>query len=101
MLLCYLACATDSLQLGLRGLSDVSVNPARGCRAVGVASWMRAMTVGAHSFMGAAVPVLSLMSIRAVSTVCTAGYSGTAGSVAVALAAWVMPLYGGMLVDLL
>ena len=59
------------------------------------------MTVGTHSFVGAAVSVLSLVSIRAVPAVCTAGYSGTAGSVAVALATWVMSLYGGMLVDFL
>jgi hypothetical protein len=101
VLLCYFACATDSLQLGFRGLSDVSVDSARGCGAVGVTSWMRTMTVGTHSFVSAAVPVLSMVSIRSVTAVRTAGYSGTAGSVAVALAAWVMSLYGGMLVDFL
>ena len=59
------------------------------------------MTVGTHSFVGATVPILSLVSIRSVAAVRTAGYSGTAGSVAVALAAWVMSLYGGMLVNFL
>ena len=59
------------------------------------------MTVGALGFVGAAVPVLALVSIRAVSAVRTAGCSGAAGSVAVALAAWVVSLYGGMLVDFL
>jgi hypothetical protein len=60
---------------------------------------MRTMTVGTHSFVGATVPVLTLVSIRAVPAVCTAGYSGTAGSIAVALAAWVVTLYSMVLVD--
>ena len=79
----------------------MSVDPAGGCWAVGVASWMRAVTVGAHSFVGATISVLSLVSIRADPAVCAAGYLGTASSVAVALAAWVVSLYGRMLVDFL
>jgi hypothetical protein len=86
-LVCYFACATNNFQLVLCGFGDASVGPTRGCRAVGVAGWMWAMTVGALGFVGAAVPILTLVSIRAVSAMCTAGYSGAAGSVAVALAA--------------
>jgi hypothetical protein len=48
---------------------------------------MWAIIVSALSFVGAAVPILALVYICVVSTVCTAGYLGTAGSVAVALAA--------------
>ena len=77
----------------------MSVDPARGCGAVGVTSWMRAMAVGTHSFVGATVPVWSLVPICSVTTVCTTGYSGTAGSVTVALAAWVVALYSRVLVD--
>ena len=76
----------------------MSVDPARGCRAVGVASWVWAMTVGAHGFVGAVVPILSLVPICAVSTVYIAGYSGTAGSVAVGFTASVGSLYSGVLV---
>ena len=64
-----------------------------------MASWVWAMTVGAHSFVGADVPILSLVSICAVSTVYTAGYSGTVSSVAVGLAARVVSLYSRMFVD--
>ena len=87
VLVCYFTCATDSFQLVLCGFCDASVGPTRGCRAVGVAGWMWAMTVGALGFVGAAVPVLALVCICAVSAVCTAGCSGAACSVAVALAA--------------
>ena len=59
------------------------------------------MTVGTHSFVATTVPVLTLVSIRAITAVCTAGYLSTAGSVAVALAAWVMSLYSWVFVDLL
>ena len=59
------------------------------------------MTVGTHSFVGAAVPVLSLVSICAVSAVYTAGYLSAARSVTEALAAWVVPLYSRVFVDLL
>jgi hypothetical protein len=55
------------------------------------------MTVGAHGFVGAVVPILSLVSICAVSTVYIAGYSGTAGSVAVGFTASVGSLYSGCL----
>ena len=79
----------------------MSMNPSRGCRAVGVTGWMRAMTVGTHSFVGAAVPVLSLVSICAVSAVYTTGYLSAARSVTVTLTAWVVPLYGRVFVDLL
>jgi len=51
--------------------------------------------------MGAVVPILSLVSICAVTAVYAAGYLGASGSVAVALTAWVMSLYSGMLVDFL
>jgi hypothetical protein len=64
-----------------------------------VTSWMRTIAVGTHSFVGATVPILSLVSVHSVTAVRTAGYLGTAGSVAVALAAWVMSLYSRMLVD--
>jgi hypothetical protein len=74
---------------------------ARGCREIGVTGWMGTMAVGTHSFVGAAVSVLSLVSVRTITVLHTAGYSSAAGSVAVALAAWVMSLYGGMLVDFL
>jgi hypothetical protein len=99
VLLCYSACATDGLQFILCRLSNVSVDPARGCGAVGVTSWMRAMAVGTHSFVGATVPVWSLVPICSVTTVCTTGYSGAAGGVTVALAAWVVALYSRVLVD--
>ena len=79
----------------------MSTNSTRGSRAVRVASWIRAVTVSTHSFVGAVVPILSLVSICAISAVCTTGYSGAAGSVAEALAAWVVPLYGWVFVDLL
>ena len=87
VLVCYFACATDSFQLVLCGFCDASVGPTRGCRAVGVASWMWAMTVGALGFVGAAVPMLALVSIYTVSAVSTAGCLGAAGSIAVALVA--------------
>jgi hypothetical protein len=51
--------------------------------------------------MGAVVPILSLVSICAVTAVYAADYLGTAGSVAVALTSRVMSLYSGMLVDFL
>ena len=57
------------------------------------------MTIGTRSFVRAALPVLSLVSVRTITALHTAGYLGAAGSVAVALAAWVMSLYSGMLVD--
>jgi hypothetical protein len=95
----YFACAADSFQLSRCRLSYVSVYSARGCRAVGVASWVRAMTVGTHSFVGAVVPILPLVSIRAVPTVYTAGYFSAARSVAVALTAWVVALYSRVFVD--
>ena len=75
--------------------------PTRGCRAVRVARWVRAVTVGTRRFVGAAVPILSLVSVCAVTAVRTAGYPGTVGDVAVSLAAWVMSLYSGTFVDFL
>jgi hypothetical protein len=51
--------------------------------------------------MGAVVPILSLVSICAVTAVYAAGYLGASGSVAVTLTAWVMSLYSRMLVDFL
>ena len=65
----------------------MSVDLGRGCQAVGVTSWIRTMTVGTHSFVGATVPILSLVSICLVAAVRTAGYLCIEGSVAVALAA--------------
>jgi hypothetical protein len=62
---------------------------------------MWAMAVGARCFVRAIVPILSLVSICAVTAVYAAGYLGASSSVAVALAAWVMSLYGGMLVNFL
>jgi hypothetical protein len=100
VLLCYSACTANGFKLSLRGLADVSRNPTRGCRAVGMASWVRAMAVGTHSFVWAAL-VLPLVSVRTITALHTAGYSGAAGSVAVSLTAWVMSLYGWMFVDLL
>jgi hypothetical protein len=101
VLLCYLICPADGFELSLRGLADVSMNPTRGCRAVGMASWVWAMTVGTHSFVWEALSVLSLVSVRTITAMHTAGYPGAAGSVAVSLAAWVMSLYGWMFVDFL
>jgi VIT1/CCC1 family predicted Fe2+/Mn2+ transporter len=71
----------------------VSVDPAGSHRAVGVASWVRALAVGALSLVGAIVPVLSFVPICTVSAVHAACYLGTVGCVAVALAAWVVALY--------
>ena len=87
VLVCYFSYAIDSFQLVLCRFCDASIGPTRGCRVVSIASWMWAITVSTLSFVGAAVPVLALVCICAVSAVCTAGCSGAAGSVAVALAA--------------
>jgi hypothetical protein len=70
----------------------MSTHPARGSRAVGVTSWVWAMAVSTLGFMRTVVPIEPLVPICAVPAVCTAGYSGTAGDVAVLLAAWVMSL---------
>jgi hypothetical protein len=64
----------------------VSVDPAGGHRAVGMASWVWALAVGALSFVGAVVPILSFVPICAISAVHAACYSGAAGRVTVALA---------------
>ena len=77
----------------------MSVDPARGCRAVGVASWVWSVAVGAHGFVGAVGPIRSLVPVCAVSAVHAARYLGASGSVTVALAAWVVALYGRVLVD--
>jgi hypothetical protein len=77
----------------------VSVDPSWRCRAVRVASWVWAMAIGTPGFVGAVVPMLSLVFVSAVPAVYTAGYSGTARRVAVTLAAWVVPLYSGVFVD--
>jgi len=77
----------------------VSVDPARGCRAVGVASWVWSVAVGAHGSVGAIVPILSVVSVCAVSAVHAARYLGAPGSVTIALAAWVVALDGRVLID--
>jgi VIT1/CCC1 family predicted Fe2+/Mn2+ transporter len=77
----------------------VSVDPAGSHWAVGVASWVRALAVGALSLVGAIVPILSFVPICTVSAVHAACYSGTAGCVAVALAAWVVALYRRVFVN--
>ena len=87
VLLCYPTCLADGFKLGLRGLADVSMDPTRGCRAVRIASWVRAVTVGTHSFVRAALPIMSLVSVCTITALHTAGYLGAAGSVAVSLAA--------------
>lgn len=99
VLLCYSACTADSFKLSLRGLADVSMSPTGGCRAVRMAGWVGAMAVGTHGFVGAAFPILSLVPVRTITALHTAGYSRAAGSVAVSLAAWVMSLYSWMFVD--
>jgi hypothetical protein len=77
----------------------VSVDPAGSHRAVSVASWVRALAVGALSFVGAVVLILSFVPICAISAVHAACYSGTAGRVTVALATWVVTLYSRVFVD--
>jgi hypothetical protein len=71
----------------------VSVYPAGGCWAVCVASWVWALAISTLGFMGAVVPVWAFVPVCAISTVHAACYSGAAGNVAVALAAWVVSLY--------
>ena len=77
----------------------MSVYPAGGCRAVCVASWVWAVAISTLGFVGAVVPIGSFVPVCAISTVHTACYSGAAGSVAVALAAWVVLLYCRVFVD--
>jgi hypothetical protein len=77
----------------------VSVDPAGSHRAVGVASWVRALAVGALSLVGAIVPVLSFVPICTISAVHAACYSGAAGYITVALASWVVTLYSRVFVD--
>jgi hypothetical protein len=77
----------------------VSVDPARGHRAVSVTSWVWALAVGTLGFVGAVVPILSFVPICAISAVHAACYSGAAGCVTVALATWVVTLYSRVFVD--
>ena len=77
------------------------MHPARGSRAVGVISWVRAMAVSTLGFMMTVVPIEPLVSICAVPAVCTAGDSSAAGGVAVLLAAWVVSLDGRVFVNFL
>jgi hypothetical protein len=51
------------------------------------------MAVCTLGFMRTVVPTGPLVSICTVPAVCTPGYSGAAGGVAVLLAAWVVSLY--------
>lgn len=92
MLVCGSAGAADSVQFSLGGLDYMSTHPARGSRAVGVASWVWAMAVSTLGFMRTVVPIEPLVSICTVPAVCTPGYSGAAGGVAILLAAWVVSL---------
>jgi hypothetical protein len=71
----------------------VSMHPPRGSRAVGVTSWVWAMAVSTLGFMWAVVSIEPLVSICAIPAARTTGYSCTASSVAVLLAAWVVSLY--------
>jgi hypothetical protein len=80
----------DSIQLSLCRLFQVSIDSARSHRAVSVTSWVWALAV---------VPIFSLASIYAISTVHAACYLGAAGYIAVALAAWVVTLYCKVFVD--
>jgi hypothetical protein len=66
-----------------------------------VASWVWAIAVSTLGFVRAVVPIEPLMPVSAIPTVLTAGDLSTASSVAVLLAAWVMSLYGWVLVDFL
>jgi hypothetical protein len=56
------------------------------------------MAVSALGFMRTVVPIEPLVSICTVPAVCTPGYSGAAGGVAVLLAAWVVSLYSRVFV---
>jgi uncharacterized membrane protein YdcZ (DUF606 family) len=58
-----------------------------------------AIAIGTPGFVGAVVPMLSLVFVSAVPAVYTAGYLGTARRVAVTLAAQVVLLYSGVFVD--
>ena len=99
VLLRYSARTADSFEFSLCGLANVSMNPTGSGGAVGMASWVGAIAVGAHSFVGAAFAILSLMSVCSITALHTAGYSSAAGSIAVSLAAWVMSLYSRVFVD--
>jgi VIT1/CCC1 family predicted Fe2+/Mn2+ transporter len=77
----------------------MSVDSARGHRAVSVTSWVWALAVGILSFVGAVVPILSFVPIYAIPAVYAACYSGAACCITVALATWVVTLYSKVFVD--
>jgi hypothetical protein len=58
------------------------------------------MAVSTLGFVRTVVPLEPLVSICAVPTVSTAGYSSAVGGIAVLLAAWVVSLYSRVFVNL-
>jgi hypothetical protein len=77
-----------------------SPSSVRGGRAIRVTSWVWAMAVSTLGFVRTVVPLEPLVSICAVPTVSTAGYSSAVGGIAVLLAAWVVSLYSRVFVNL-